>query len=204
MLLPKVIKKKLEKSPEIIKPFFLASIVLLSINIFLHYVDVRTLYDENINNYSQPKTVTQTKSSPPVPPSPLPSPDMYPPASPDPTVPPKKIVPRSNTISGYFTQYKGNAWGETKECNALIVLSNTELTNEYIENIEQGNGVNRLTPDGKLILNLDFEKIPKTNGEKIIVSTENNPVSLTIEEKIVTADFGAPVCYSFVDVVDVL
>jgi hypothetical protein len=103
----------------------------------------------------------------------------------------------TDTYLGYYTTYTNEAWGETAECNGFVVLSpENETVMFFKDSIRRGNTVQRLSDDGYLMFNLPWESIPEMDKNKIISSSESNPISLRLS-KLAQEGRDAWVCESF-------
>lgn len=109
------------------------------------------------------------------------------------------------TISGKYTtteKIRPSNWDdnllEKHICDSFIVLSGDEyLIEKYKQLVKDGNTINRLDAQGRLILNLDLKPLPQDWAIKITSSSQ--AITLLINEKDMEGR-GVEPCYSFVDV----
>ncbi len=103
-------------------------------------------------------------------------------------------------LKGFYRVVQRSAWGETRDCDTLVMLGGTEtLLNEYMNLIEQGNTVNNLDSQNRIQFNLDLSQITATERDKILKSTEATPIELVVLNPL-PGGKGVPACYSFVEI----
>lgn len=103
-------------------------------------------------------------------------------------------------VTGYYYSYEKQDWNnEQTKCDALIVKNGSrELIDELINLVKIGNGINRLTNDGKLILNLN---IPHNFMSAIKLSSASKPITLDVLRVTPTYSEG-DACTSFVEIIN--
>ncbi|MFZ1721435.1 MAG: hypothetical protein WAU07_02930 [Microgenomates group bacterium] len=102
-------------------------------------------------------------------------------------------------VTGYYHTYPKTDWGGVPViCNALIVEEGSiELIENLLSWVHDGNGINMMTNEGKLILNIDLREEYET---VIKSSTSTNPVTLTVVRHTPQAR-GVGSCSSFVSII---
>ena len=103
-------------------------------------------------------------------------------------------------LEGFYQTYEGEAWGEQKICDALLVTGgSTKLRNAFNEILEGGNTVNSETENGELLLNINLSTLDSNTIQKIKSSTKAYPISLTVL-RMPTEGSSVEACYSFVEI----
>jgi hypothetical protein len=109
-------------------------------------------------------------------------------------------------FSGYYVK-RENVYGEENTgpftCDSFVVLNGDEALTKYFKDmVEKGNTVNALDGNKNLRINLDLNLASSTDKVKIINSTKEKPVTLTLKKKVEPGK-GAPACYSFFNILEV-
>jgi nitrate reductase NapAB chaperone NapD len=107
-------------------------------------------------------------------------------------------------FDGYYSQLKQIFWNdEHVTCDVLVVTGGSE---ELIEDLKawvnRGNSVNKIDNEGKLIVNIDLEKLSPQDSNIIKNSNLNNPVKINLV-RVTPQGGGASYCASFIDIVGV-
>ena len=106
-------------------------------------------------------------------------------------------------FKGFYRIVQRSAWGETGDCDTLVLIGGTEtLLNEYTKLIQQGNTVNSLDSQNRIQFNLDLAQTTRTEREKILNSTETTPIELVVLNPL-PGGKGVSACYSFVEILKV-
>ena len=86
-------------------------------------------------------------------------------------------------------------------CDTLIVNGGNEmLIKHLLEEVNQGNTINKIDEKNNLIVTLSLANIDPTDKNIIQSSSLGNPVELEVI-RIVEGGRGAPVCYSFIEII---
>lgn len=111
------------------------------------------------------------------------------------------------TLHGYYYSYiqtDDGAPPNSERCDAFVVqggdLDGIRLNNYFLGSVNAGNTVNRKTSGGDLILNISTTSLHIM--EQLKSSSMSNPVDLVVKKRI-SGDTGAPLCYSFVDIIGI-
>jgi hypothetical protein len=118
----------------------------------------------------------------------------------------KAITETSETIGefmAYYTPYEDTAWGETKMCDSMTIVSGDNLLTYSTDMVKQGNTVNKLNEQGELVMHFDLSHLLPYEKEMIKNSTSNNPVILTVQKYAVLGGKEAAVCHSFTKILSV-
>lgn len=108
-------------------------------------------------------------------------------------------------FTGYYIK-RENIYGEENTgpytCDSFVATKGDKIITDYFKNIWQnGNTVNNFS-SGDFEFNLDLSKMSSVDKNKIINSTPNSPISLTLKKKVEPGK-GAPPCYSFFEILSV-
>jgi hypothetical protein len=114
---------------------------------------------------------------------------------------PEVVVTEDSTQIGEFTGYyealEREAWGESATCHTFVVVRGApKLTQYFKDMVEDGNGVQSLTEQGQLRINLPWGEIPTADQTAVQASASGSPITLTLKKK-VQIGTGASACYSF-------
>ncbi len=106
-------------------------------------------------------------------------------------------------IEGYYQSIEREAWGETKKCDSFVVTGGSQVFRDFMQNLVKiGNTVNLLDENKNVVINIDVSKLSQIDKTKILNSKESKFVKLSILKPTLEAH-GAPVCYSFVEILNV-
>lgn len=108
-------------------------------------------------------------------------------------------------FTGYYLKREG-VYGEENTgpyiCDSFVATQGDKIITDYFKNIWQnGNTVNNFS-SGNFEFNLDLSKVSATEKSKIINSTPNSLISLTLKKKIEPGK-GASPCHSFFEILGV-
>ncbi len=107
-------------------------------------------------------------------------------------------------LKGYYHTYSKLDWGDVEvTCDAIIVTDGSAaLIDNFKEWIQNGNGLNRMSENGDLILNIDLTSSSPEDQSLIKSSTSERQVELDIIRPKVLG-MGVSACASLVQIVDV-
>ena len=107
------------------------------------------------------------------------------------------------TFTGYYAQkqvreiYDGEDFG-VKNCDTFIAYKSNDPLFQFLSNWSPGT----VDTNGNLSLNISFSNVSSDVKNKILISTKEQPILLTIQKKVFPGK-GLPVCGSVVDVISV-
>ena len=89
-------------------------------------------------------------------------------------------------------------------CDALTVIGGDQsLIFKYKAKVEEGNGINYVDTQGRLVVNLNLDyNLDEAVRKTITSSTPGSPVEVGVLEHNVAAG-GVPACFSFFEVLSV-
>lgn len=107
------------------------------------------------------------------------------------------------TVQGYYTKSNHTAWGESEMCDEIVVIGGSSKMKDYFKNlVGKGNAINRINEEGFPVININLSNLDSSQQNILTKSTATKPVSIvTFIGKV--SGSGAPVCYSFVDLLKV-
>ena len=112
---------------------------------------------------------------------------------------------KPNTFRGFYTHYDKMDWGDVPvTCDALTVIGGDQsLIFKYKAKVEEGNGINYVDTQGRLVVNLNLDyNFDEAVRKTITSSTPGSPVEVGVLEHNVAAG-GVPACFSFFEVLSV-
>lgn len=107
-------------------------------------------------------------------------------------------------LKGYYHAYKKLDWGDVEvTCDAIIVTEGNAPLIDNLKNwIQKGNGLNRMSENGDLILNIDLSSLSPEDKSLIKSSTSERQAELYIIRPKVLG-MGVSACTSLVQIVDI-
>ncbi len=115
------------------------------------------------------------------------------------TKPKESPQQKKNTFIGFYTHYDKMDWGDIPvTCDALTVTGgDQQLIFEYKKMVEEGNGINYIDCQDRLVANLDLDYNVDAVTRKIITSsTPGRPIEVGLQERNLEVG-GVPACFSF-------
>lgn len=113
------------------------------------------------------------------------------------------VIIEASTQIGEFTGYYEPVEREGLEeipastCHTFVVLKGApKLTQYFKDMVRRGNGVQSVTEQGQLRINLPWQEIPDADQSVIQASASSTPITLTLKKK-PQLGTGAGACYSF-------
>ncbi len=108
-----------------------------------------------------------------------------------------------SNITGYYKVTSQSAWGATEDCDSFVITGGSEKAIKIFSDlIVEGNTVNSANEEGQPIINLDLKTFEQTAKQKLLSSTKDKPVSLSVFFPL-WPHTGAPVCFSFIKVLGI-
>ena len=113
-------------------------------------------------------------------------------------------IAKTNTFQGFYTHYDKLDWGDVPvTCDAITVIGGDEgLIAKYKSMVEEGNGINYVDYQGRLVVNLNLDSVDSAARKTITSSTAGLPVEIVVKELILN-DAGVPACFSFFEITEV-
>jgi hypothetical protein len=107
------------------------------------------------------------------------------------------------TIRGYYTKIEKTGFNNQHErCDCFVIVDGSkDLILSYLALIKAGNGVNSKNELNQPIISLDFRQVDAQDKQRILSSTQSEPIDLLVVSPIVITGRGAPICYSPVEIV---
>ncbi len=107
------------------------------------------------------------------------------------------------TIKGYYVRVEDASWGETKICDAFVAIGGSqELIQSFIALVDAGNTINSKNELNQPIVKLDFHRVSAADKRRISASTQATPIEMIVLWPEQGA-YGAPACFSFVEILKV-
>ena len=104
-------------------------------------------------------------------------------------------------LRGYYVEEEVTAWGQTTTCDRFVVTDgDQQIITEFLELVANDNSINRTNELGQLVMTIDLTPISTDIAGKILSSKTENLVELLVRKR-QTEGFGAPACYSFVEII---
>lgn len=106
-------------------------------------------------------------------------------------------------LSGYYTTRDMDAWGTVTTCDAFVVTEGSEsLLDAYRSLMQGGNIPQAYDTEGRLIIDLPWDRISKADQKTIRASTAKNSITITMREQ-PPGNKGAEVCQSYLSFVGI-
>jgi hypothetical protein len=107
---------------------------------------------------------------------------------------------KDNALTGFYTRYDKMSWDAPVTCDALTVVDGDQrMIAEFKANVQQGNTLNYIDNQGRLVINLDLDSVDAQTREKIIRSTPGSPVEIgVLKPSLPPTDVHA--CFSLIQV----
>lgn len=106
-------------------------------------------------------------------------------------------------IKGYYTQTEREIFGETYQCDTLVVTDGSEgLRNHLLSLVNNGNTVNITNAQGQLTVNLNLDNATSIEKETIVRSTEKEPIELLVMRPGPPPGRGAAPCESLINILE--
>lgn len=107
------------------------------------------------------------------------------------------------TIQGYYHKYESDNFSQPVTCDGFIITGGSnKLISSFRALISQGNGLNKLTTDNRVIMNINLDDLDKILKKRILVSSNEHSVELRLMRRI-EGGRGVSTCYSPVDILSV-
>jgi hypothetical protein len=106
-------------------------------------------------------------------------------------------------LSGYYTKYVDNFFGDEKSCDSLTIIDgNQELIRTVVAMIDSGNHIYHKNELGQPVVNFSLAHLSKEQKNIFLNSTKDNPIEVIVSK---TEDESVPyyLCFTQMDIISV-